>query len=116
MQPMKEIGRGGKSMVRAHIISPIKTYMREIGREGKCMARAPIFFQEVTNMWGNGKMGKKMVKGYTSFQKEIGLKETGSMMRCTEKVPMFTLVEKDFLENGRKVINISMVGWFYRND
>ena len=55
-------------------------------------------------------MVRKMDKGNTSFQKEIGLKETGSMMRCTGKVFMFTLVEKDFLENGRMGININMVG------
>ena len=97
-------------MERAHIFSPMETDMREIGREGKNMARVPIIFREVTNMWENGKMGKSMAKGYTSFQKEIGLKENGSMMRYTVKVLMFIPVGRDFQENGRTVINISMVG------
>ena len=50
-----------------------------------------------------------MVKEYTSFQKETGFKETGFMMKYTVKVLMFILVERDFQENGRTVINISMV-------
>ena len=63
-----------------------------------------------------GKMGKNMVKGYISFQKETGLKETGSMMKFTVKALMFILAERDFQENGRTVISISMVGWFFLND
>ena len=57
----------------------------------------------------NGKMGKNMVRGYTSFQKETGLKETGCIMKYTVKGLMFIPVERDLQENGRTVINISMV-------